>query len=144
MKDNVLKGASILTAMLMFSMLLNNATWAEAAWSATRQLSWVNTVVGDPLMTFAIMGDMNGDGILNSLDVEGFKLALASTDIFEAQYGFDPISRGDFNGDGRLNSLDVTEFKMSLGADSDPSTVPEPLTIILIGTALMGVFRKRR
>lgn len=36
----------------MFRMLLSGYSFAEAAWSATRQLSFVNTVVGDPLMTW--------------------------------------------------------------------------------------------
>jgi hypothetical protein len=36
----------------MFKMLLSGYTWAEAAWSSMQQLSYVNTVVGDPLMTW--------------------------------------------------------------------------------------------
>lgn len=36
----------------MFKMLLKGYTWAEAAWSSMQQLSYVNTVVGDPLMTW--------------------------------------------------------------------------------------------
>ena len=37
---------------LLFSMLLSGKTFAEAAWSAIPQLSYVTTVVGDPLMTW--------------------------------------------------------------------------------------------
>src|SRR5262249_31105910 len=37
------------------AMLLAGKTWAEAAWSGLRQLSFVNTVVGDPLMTWKMM-----------------------------------------------------------------------------------------
>ena len=36
----------------MFQMLLSGKTWAEAAWSWFAQLGFVNTVVGDPLMTW--------------------------------------------------------------------------------------------
>jgi uncharacterized protein (TIGR03790 family) len=36
----------------LFKMLLAGHTWAEAAWSSMQQLSYVNTVVGDPLMTW--------------------------------------------------------------------------------------------
>jgi hypothetical protein len=36
----------------MFQMLLNGEPWAEAAWSSFRQIGFVNTVVGDPLMTW--------------------------------------------------------------------------------------------
>ena len=35
----------------MFQMLLSGKTWAEAAWSCLRA-GFVNTVVGDPLMTW--------------------------------------------------------------------------------------------
>ena len=45
----------------IFEMLADGKTWAEAAWSSIRQLSYVNTVVGDPLMTWKILlpGDAN-------------------------------------------------------------------------------------
>jgi hypothetical protein len=36
----------------IYKMLLSGYTWAEAAWSSMQQLSYVNTVVGDPLMTW--------------------------------------------------------------------------------------------
>lgn len=36
----------------LYRMLLNGYTFAEAAWSATRQVSFVNTMIGDPLMTW--------------------------------------------------------------------------------------------
>ena len=36
----------------MFDRLIEGYTWVEAAWNATRQLSYVNTVVGDPLMVW--------------------------------------------------------------------------------------------
>jgi hypothetical protein len=36
----------------LFLMLLSGKTWAEAAWSSLEQLGYVNTVVGDPLMTW--------------------------------------------------------------------------------------------
>ncbi|MBI3839471.1 MAG: TIGR03790 family protein [Planctomycetia bacterium] len=36
----------------LFSMLINGKTFVEAAWSAIPQLSYVTTVVGDPLMTW--------------------------------------------------------------------------------------------
>lgn len=44
--------SSITNEDKMYRMLLNGYTFAEAAWSATRQVSFVNTVIGDPLMTW--------------------------------------------------------------------------------------------
>ncbi len=37
----------------LFDRLIAGYTWVEAAWNATRQLSYVNTVVGDPLMVWS-------------------------------------------------------------------------------------------
>ena len=36
----------------LFQMLLSGYTWAEAAWSSLTQVSYVDTVIGDPLMTW--------------------------------------------------------------------------------------------
>jgi len=44
--------ASMCNEDQLFKMLLSGRTWAEAAWSSFTQLSYVNTVVGDPLMTW--------------------------------------------------------------------------------------------
>ncbi len=48
----------------MFQMLLAGYTFAEAAWSATPQLSFVNTVVGDPLMTWQPLSSAGADSLL--------------------------------------------------------------------------------
>jgi uncharacterized protein (TIGR03790 family) len=37
---------------LLFGSLLAGRTWGEAAWSSLAQLGYVNTVIGDPLMTW--------------------------------------------------------------------------------------------
>lgn len=37
----------------LFQELLDGYTFAEASWNATRQLSYVNTMVGDPLMVWS-------------------------------------------------------------------------------------------
>lgn len=44
----------------LFRMLLDGYTFAEAAWSGNAQLSFVNTVVGDPLMTWQQQPEANG------------------------------------------------------------------------------------
>ena len=74
-------------------------TFVEAAWNATRQLSYVNTVVGDPLMRFQawLPGDANLDGSVNILDF-----------LIMQQYWLQPgdVFDGDFNNDGSVNILD--------------------------------------
>src|SRR6266568_2952150 len=55
----------------LFDMMLQGYTFAEAAWNATPQLSYVNTVVGDPLMVWRrpLVGDANLDGTVSIGDI---------------------------------------------------------------------------
>jgi uncharacterized protein (TIGR03790 family) len=74
-------------------------TFVEAAWTATRQLSYVNTVVGDPLMKWQtwVPGDANLDGKVNSKDfytLQGNWMQGGNA------------SDGDFNGDGVIDKTD--------------------------------------
>jgi uncharacterized protein (TIGR03790 family) len=74
-------------------------TFVEAAWTATRQLSYVNTVVGDPLMKWQtwVPGDANLDGKVNSKDfytLQGNWMQAGNA------------SDGDFNGDGVIDKVD--------------------------------------
>ena len=48
-----------------------------------------------------LLGDINGDGSVNLLDVDGF-VALLSTSQFQPE--------ADINGDGAVNLLDVSLF----------------------------------
>lgn len=142
----------------MFKMLLDGKTWAEAAWSSIKQLSYVNTVVGDPLMTWKTLlpGDANKDGHVNIED-----LALMST----YWQSYDPSmaggywwDHGDFDGDGRININDLSLMATYWGQSSSwapaggsgPGTfdigaflasVPEPPSALLamIGVAVIVV-----
>jgi uncharacterized protein (TIGR03790 family) len=90
-------GQNIANEDVFWQMLLEGYTWAEAAWSSIYQLSYVNTVVGDPLMTFsyAVAGDLNGDGVVDAADID-----------FLAGHLGDPAY--DLNGDGNSDSDDIT------------------------------------
>jgi uncharacterized protein (TIGR03790 family) len=83
----------------LFDRLLSGLSWVEAAWSATYQLSFVNTVVGDPLMTLQpwLPGDVTLDG---SVDMGDFYRLQTS---FAQSGGF---SQGDLNGDGVVDFSD--------------------------------------
>ena len=101
---------------IMFNMLLHGYTWAEAAWCATQQLSYVNTVVGDPLMTWTplMAGDANGDGTVGSAD-----LSILSKDYgMTVPAGGAGWSLGDFNGDGKVDSADLALFAANWGKTS--------------------------
>ena len=83
----------------LFDRLLNGMSWIEAAWSATYQLSYVNTVVGDPLMRFNtwIPGDVNLDGVVDPRDVAAIQHAWLHPGGFY---------NGDLNGDGLVDTGD--------------------------------------
>lgn len=62
-----------------------------------------------------ILGDMNGDGVLNAFDIEPFLLALFDPDEYAIQFpGIDGVAVGDMNGDGALDSFDIEAFTDAL------------------------------
>ncbi|MCC6125774.1 MAG: TIGR03790 family protein [Pirellulales bacterium] len=126
----------------IFKMLLDGKTWAEAAWSSIRQLSYVNTVVGDPLMTWKKIapGDVNMDGLANQSDL----VIMANYWGAIGQSGGAMWNYGDLNGDGVVNFFDRDLLQAS-GVDvgswnplpTDPIFIPEPSTgiLLLLGAA---------
>jgi uncharacterized protein (TIGR03790 family) len=90
----------------IFKMLLDGKTWAEAAWSSIRQLSYVNTVVGDPLMTWKqiIPGDINMDDIV---DISDLAIMGANWDL-SGQAGGAMWGEGDLNADGIVDVSDLS------------------------------------
>jgi len=132
----------------MFAMLLAGRTFAEAAWSATKQLSYVNTVVGDPLMTWKELtfGDVNLDGHVDNTD-----LAIMGTHWGETvPNGGLGWTYGDMNGDGVVNMSDLmllTKFWGSVSDWADGSTLPrgqvafaapEPSSLCLLSIGILG------
>jgi len=85
---------------IVFDMLLDGYTWAEAAWRSMQQVSFVNTVIGDPLMVWRIAGDMNGDRVLDSQDIDLLYDNLGGSGVPSA-----PIY--DLDGDGDADNVDV-------------------------------------
>jgi len=139
----------------MFEMLLDGYTWAEAAWSATPQLSYVNTIVGDPLMVLRelLPGDANKDGFVGLADLSSLGANWGAT----GEPGDEMWSRGDFNGDGLVGLSDLSTLgarwgdftqdyngaNVSLGEfDHDSALaavtapVPEPSTTVLAAAGL--------
>ena len=62
-------------------------------------------VVGDQ-----VMGDMNCDGVLNSLDIDPFVLAMTDSSGYGAAYPDCDVMLADINDDGVVNSLDIDPF----------------------------------
>ena len=128
---------------IFFEMMLGGKTFAEAAWGATRQLSYVNTMVGDPLMIWRVLGDMDGNHLLDNQDIQTFELALTNSAAYLEQYPdlTDFRIRGDANMNGVFDNHDITSFEELLtGVATNPddaSAVPEPSSCLLLGLALV-------
>ncbi len=136
--------------------MLAGKSWAEAAWSATRQLSYVNTVIGDPLMTWKqlLAGDANMDGRVDMSDLALIGAHWGNT-VSPGGAGW---YSGDLNGDGIVDVLDLKILGTSWGqispwASTQPATggpsatpfsllyddthaTPEPSSCVLLALAL--------
>ncbi len=110
-----------------FEMMLEGFTFAEAAWSATRQVSYVNTFIGDPLMRWrqGIAGDLNLDGTVTFEEAAqvAASIGMGVDPVPPAgdgtEYLDDGWCLGDFNDDGIVDQADATMAVSNIGAPMD-------------------------
>ena len=125
---------------VFWNMLLQGYTFAEAAWAAIPQLSYVNTVVGDPLMRLEhyCVGDLNRDGIVGLDDLH---LVLVNWNTWVV----DGSSQGDANGNGfvGMDDLDLILTHWSAGTEPPTLVIPEPCTLLLT-TMICSIAMTRR
>ncbi|MCH7686041.1 MAG: hypothetical protein IH899_05065 [Planctomycetes bacterium] len=101
------------------------------------------------VVAHTLLGDMNGDGVLDLDDVGPFVQALVNRAAYDAQ-GFpvaDPEAVGDMNGDGAFDLGDTASFSELFGGPAAASAfaVPEPSTMSLaVFFILTGVAIRRR
>ncbi len=129
----------------LFEMLLDGYTFAESAWSATMQLSFVNTVVGDPLMRFEqwTPGDVDLDGDVDLFDLSAVKAAYGTCEGDE-RYNV----MADMNANGQIDFWDLTYVKgnyTGAGGSGSYTAVPEPaaLCLLLPGAVLLLLRRSK-
>ena len=70
-------------------------------------------VTGDDVLLaeYALLGDVNGDDVLDKFDVDLFVAALIDPLGYAEVYPeLDRLQRGDINGDGAFDALDVEGF----------------------------------
>jgi uncharacterized protein (TIGR03790 family) len=133
--------SSVANEDILFDMLLQGYTLAEAAWSATNQLSFVNTVVGDPLMRWRdwVPGDTNLDGVVNIVDLNA---VLGRWNKTATPYD---LAAGEVTGDGFVGIQDlilVTTYWQSGTAEAeagqgDPVPAPRSVTVLALLAGLM-------
>jgi hypothetical protein len=63
------------------------------------------------LAEYAVLGDMNGDGVVDRYDLDAFVLATVDPEGYADRYpDLDRLRRGDMNGDGVIDELDIEPF----------------------------------
>lgn len=120
-------------ALFWMAMQIQDSADGENDGMATFTMRQVPTI--DPTL-----GDMDGSGTRDSLDIDPFVDVLTGASPFDA--------RADINGDGMVNTLDVDGFARLLtgnfglsglaASDLTSLTVPEPGTGAAIGLGLLG------
>ena len=60
------------------------------------------------------LGDFDGAGMVDELDVPAFKEALADPSTWAETHGRNPHALGDYDGNGVFNGLDIPGFRMAM------------------------------
>src|SRR6185295_6465434 len=93
-----------------------------------------------------ILGDMNGDGVVNNFDIFPFEQGLASTSQYLAQFPalVNFKMRGDISADHTFNNFDVHPFELILASSSQPVAEPPALWLGMSGLAMLLIWRDAR
>ncbi|WP_146584082.1 hypothetical protein [Posidoniimonas polymericola] len=95
---------------------------------------------------FDIVGDVNDDGLLNTLDIDPFVLALTDPLAYDAIYPGIRVERADVNFDLQVNTLDIDPFVALLTGGASAARAPEPASLLIAAGSLAvgSVPRPRR
>ena len=75
-----------------------------------------NIVLNGEFTAAILLGDANGDGVINNQDIGSFGLALFNRAAYELMFPtLDPDEILDMNGDGVFNNFDIGGFANALG-----------------------------
>jgi len=88
-----------------------------SATAVTKDVHGISSNIASNYVTVNfVLGDMNGDGVLDNYDIAAFELALADPAAYLAQYPWMTNYQrvGDINGDGVFNNFDIPAFEQLL------------------------------
>ena len=75
-----------------------------------------NIILNGEFTPSILLGDANGDGVVNNIDISSFALALFNRPAYEMMFPtLDPDEVLDMNGDEIFNNLDIAGFASALG-----------------------------
>ena len=99
-------------------------------------------IVGAP--PSVLVGDVNGDGNVDTLDITPFVATLTAGDqaAFLALFPDGEYWAADVQGDGNIDTLDITPFVGLLTGGGSP--VPEPTSVLLVALGAAGALIRRR
>ena len=90
------------------------------------------------------LGDVNGDGNFDALDVTPFVASLLNDEQeFDLLYPDWNYWAADMNEDGNVDTLDITSFSLGLLGGGSPTAVPEPGALATLAAGLLSFVRRR-
>jgi hypothetical protein len=94
-------------------------------------------------------GDFNGDGLVNTADINAFILALTDPAIYAAAHPDVSIAAVDPDNSGQVNTADINAFIALLTGGSGSGTataaiIPEPSALTVLLAAAMAITRRKR
>ncbi len=64
----------------------------------------------DGFYALQLLGDMNGDGVVNNFDIDPFSLAITNRSSYVSRFGAELLARADIDQDGTVTNFDIDPF----------------------------------
>jgi lysophospholipase L1-like esterase len=116
-------------------MLTDGIHFSQAGGDHIGQLMFEAFLTDGASLQAGVVGDYNGDGLVNTSDINPFIAALTGAEL--------PPLYGDMNADGKIDTADINPFITALIASAQPGIIPEPTTAAWLVAAALTAMRRR-
>ena len=110
------------------SVTFSSTVSSQAAAIVSRTIAFVvndgtsNSAAATDQYNVYILGDMNGDGVLDNFDIQPFEQALTNPAAYLALYNLpDYLLRGDITRNSAFDNFDIQPFEQRLTSGSAPA-----------------------